>query len=76
MIVRPRKLAIELAPNIRIPEWADEKAREIAHDKRWDYYVFRDKWVHFAKQETLKGNAPKDAGVAFVAWANKQGNAP
>ena len=76
VIVRPRKSSIELAPDIKIPEWADEQAREIARTKRWDYYVFRDKWVYFAKQETLKGNAPKNAGAAFVSWAKKQGNAP
>ena len=76
VVVRPRKSAIELAPDIKIPEWADEQAREIARAKRWDYYVFRDKWVHFAKEETLKGNAPKNAGAAFVSWAKKQGNAP
>ncbi|MDD9911400.1 MAG: replication initiator protein A [Ahrensia sp.] len=76
LICRPRKSAIELAPDIKIPEWADEQARDIAHQKRWDYHVFRERWVEFAKQQTVAGKPPKNAGAAFVAWAKKQGNAP
>lgn len=76
VIVRPRKSEIDLAPDVKIPEWADEQAREIARAKRWDYHAFRERWLDFAKGETLKGNAPKNAGAAFVAWAKKQGNAP
>lgn len=74
VIVRPRKSMIDLAPDIKIPEWADEQAREIAIKLGWDYHVFRGDWVRFAKEETLKGNPPKNAGAAFVSWAKKQTN--
>ena len=72
VIVRPRQKKIELAPDIKIPDWADEKARAIAHDLGWDYYVMRENWMAFAKEETAKGNPPKNAGAAFVAYAKKQ----
>ena len=72
VIVRPRKSQIELAPDIKIPEWADEQARNIAHDLGWDYHALREKWLAFAKGETLKGNAPNNAGAAFVNYCKKQ----
>ena len=60
-----------VAPII-IPRWAEEKAREAAHAKGWDYAVLRENWLEFAKAETAKGNPPKDAGAAFVAFCRKQ----
>ncbi len=71
--VRPRKApAVELTPDIKIPEWAEEKAREIARSKGWDFYVMQQNWLAFAKAESAKGNPPKNAGAAFVAYCRKQ----
>ena len=72
VIVRPRKAKIEITPKIKIPSWADEKAREIARAKGWDFYVLQDKWLAFATEETAKGNPPKNAGAAFVKYCEKQ----
>jgi plasmid replication initiation protein len=71
--VRPRHApANEVAPSIKLPEWAEEQAREIARGLGWDYYVLREKWLAFAQTETARGNPPKKAGAALVAWAKKQ----
>ena len=43
VIVRPRQAKIELTPKIKIPSWAEEKAREIASANGWDFYVLQDK---------------------------------
>ncbi len=72
VIVRPRTAKVALSPSIILPEWAEEKAREISRDKGWDYYVLRSNWMAFAKEETTKGNPPKNTGAAFVAYAKKQ----
>lgn len=68
---RPRSAKVELGQDIFIPEWADEKAREIAREKGWDYYALRDKWLGYARAETGKGNPPKDAGAAFASYCKK-----
>ena len=72
VIVRPRTASVTIAPDIHIPEWADEKARSAARDLGWDYQALRRNWLEFAKAETAKGNPPKNAGAAFVAYCNKQ----
>lgn len=72
VIVRPRAATVTLTPDIKIPDWAVEKAREHARDLGWDYHVLRDNWLTFAKEESAKGNPPKSAGAAFVAYAKKQ----
>jgi len=72
VIVRPRRTEIELIPVIKIPEWADEKARDSAHSKSWDFHTLRGNWLIFAKEESAKGNPPKNAGAAFVAYCKKQ----
>jgi plasmid replication initiation protein len=72
--VRPRSAKVELGDDIRIPEWAEEKAREIARDKGWDYYALQAKWLDFARAETGRGNPPDNAGAAFVAYCQKQKN--
>ena len=72
--VRPRSAKVELTPKLIIKEWADEKAREIAREKGWDYYVLRQNWMDFALAETARGNPPKNAGAAFVAYCKKAKN--
>lgn len=73
VIVRPRqKPANEYTPTISLPDWAEEKARKIASSLGWDFYVLRQNWLDFAKGEAAKGNPPKNAGAAFVAYCKKQ----
>ena len=74
VIVRPRTAKTKFSPSITLPEWAEEKAREIACDKGWDYYVLQSKWLDFARAEAERGNPPKNAGAAFVAYCKKQKN--
>lgn len=71
---RPRSAKIEPGQDIFIPEWADEKAREIAREKGWDYYALRDNWLSYARAEAGKGNPPKNAGAAFVNYCKKAKN--
>ena len=56
---RPRTTKNPLAANISLPDWAEEKARQIASEKGWDYHAMRSKWLEFAKTETAKGNPPR-----------------
>ena len=74
VIFRPRSASTALAPDIRLPEWAEDKAREVAREKGRDYHVLRSDWMAFAKAEAAKGNPPKNAGAAFVAYCKKQEN--
>ena len=73
VIVRPRKApALRVSADIRIPAWADEKAREIARAKGYDYHALQRQWLAFAQGEAANGNAPKNAGAAFVGYCKKQ----
>jgi plasmid replication initiation protein len=72
VIFRPRSPQSDLSPEIRLPEWAEDKARGIARDKGRDYYALRSDWLAFAKSESAKGNPPKNAGAAFLAYCKKQ----
>ncbi len=72
VIYRPRTSTKSLAPNISLPDWAEDKARGIAREKGWDYYAMRSNWMAFANAETAKGNPPKSAGAAFVSYCKKQ----
>ena len=74
VIFRPRKQKTTLAPNITLPEWAEEKSREIARAKGWDYYALRSKWMDFAAEKSAAGDPPKNAGAAFVKYCEKQDN--
>lgn len=72
VIFRPRKARPTITANIILPEWAEEKAREIAREKGWDYHTLRANWMDFAHEASGKGNPPQNAGAAFVAYCKKQ----
>ncbi|WP_027256306.1 MULTISPECIES: replication initiator protein A [Leisingera] len=72
VIFRPRSPQRDLLPGIRLPEWAEDKARAIAREKGRDYYSLRSDWLTFANSEAAKGNPPKNAGAAFLAYCKKQ----
>lgn len=73
VIFRPRNKHVTIGSAIILPEWAEEKAREIAQGKGWDYHALYANWMGFAQSATNKGNPPKNAGAAFVAYCKKQG---
>ena len=71
--VRPRKAPpARLSADITLPEWAEDQARKIARDKGYDYYGLRADWLEFAKAQAANGNAPDNAGAAFVGFCKKQ----
>ena len=72
VIFQPRKTKSKAITQIEIPLWAEEGAREIAHIKGWDFYALKDKWLTFAKEESAKGNPPRNPGIAFVKYCEKQ----
>lgn len=72
VIFRPRQQRVTITADIALPEWAEEKAREIAREKGWDYHALRANWMDFAHDATGKGNPPQNAGAAFVAYCKKQ----
>lgn len=72
---QPRqKPSIAYSPSVALPDWAEDQAREIATSLGRDYYALREKWLDFARQKTVKGNPPENAGAAFVAYCKKQKN--
>ena len=72
VIFRPRQQRVTITADIALPEWAEEKAREISREKGWDYHALRANWMDFAHDATGKGNPPQNAGAAFVAYCKKQ----
>ena len=70
--VRPRAVKNEIDAGIILPEWAEEKAREIAREKGYDYYRLRADWMDFAKAEAGRGNPAKNAGAAFVKFCQNR----
>jgi len=73
VIFRPRAVKNEFK-DIIIPEWAEEKAKEHARAKGWDYYVMRENWLEYARVEQARGAGFQNAGAAFVGYAKKQKN--
>lgn len=73
VVVRPRKASgTQATQNIKIPTWAEERGREIATEKGWDFYVLKSNWIAFAESEATNGNAPKNIGAAFVGYCKTQ----
>ena len=62
---RPRKTQRARSNSVTIPSWAEEKCREIAQRKGWDYHVLEREWLAFADN-------PKDAGAAFVGFCKRK----
>lgn len=72
VIVRPRDARVTPGSgSIKIPSWADDKAREIAREKGWDYEVLKRKWMAFAQEEADRGNPAKNAGASFVGYCKQ-----
>ena len=67
LTVRPRHTKKQVTQAISIPSWAEEKAREIAQAKGWDYYALEQEWLAFADN-------PKNAGAAFVGFCKQKKN--
>lgn len=65
VIFRPRAPKRAITKKLVIPAWAEERARQIAQDKGWDYHALEAEWRAFA-------NEPKDAGAAFVGFCKQK----
>lgn len=65
VIFRPRTEKRALSKSLVIPPWAEERGRQIAQEKGWDYYALEREWLAFA-------NNPKDVGAAFVGFCKKK----
>lgn len=65
VIFRPRAGKKQISADLIIPEWAVEKAREIAREKGWDYHALEAEWRGFA-------NSPDNPGAAFVGFCKKK----
>ena len=65
VLFRPRDRKRSISVEITIPEWAEEKARQIAREKGWDYHALLAEWQSFA-------NNPDNPGAAFVGFCKKK----
>lgn len=72
VVFRPRQAKTQIVSSISLPDWAEEKARAVAREKGRDYHALRADWIAFAQAEAAKGNPPKNAGAAVVAYCGKQ----
>ena len=67
VIFRPREPKRAITKKLVIPAWAEERARQIAQDKGWDYHALEAEWRAFA-------NEPDNPGAAFVGFAKQKEN--
>mgnify|MGYP000010259336 CR=1 FL=1 len=65
VVFSPRTTKREMKKDIVIPSWAEEKARDIAQQKGWDYSALEREWLDFA-------NEPKNAGAAFIGFCKQK----
>jgi plasmid replication initiation protein len=65
VIFRPREPKRAISQKLSIPAWAEERGRQIAQEKGWDYHALEAEWRAFA-------NEPDDAGAAFVGFCKKK----
>lgn len=70
--VRPRTVVTALTPTISLPEWAEEQAQAQAKNLGYDYYALKAAWLSFAREQTAKGNPPKNPGAAFVSYCKNK----
>lgn len=69
VIVRPRAPHEQVTPMILLPVWAEDKARQIATAKGWDYHALLQEWLNWT---ATKEHPPKNAGAAFVKFCEKK----
>ena len=69
VVYRPRVTVRKISKDILLPSWAEEKAREIAHAKGWDYHGLLQEWQGFARSS---GKPPENAGAAFIGFVKKK----
>lgn len=65
VVFRPRNPKRQIATGLVIPAWAEERARQIALEKGWDYHALEAEWRAFA-------NNPENPGAAFVGFCKKK----
>lgn len=70
VIFRPRIKKKKISKEIILPSWAEEKARDIAIAKGWDYYALLQEWLAFAQS----GTPPENAGAAFIGFCKHKDN--
>lgn len=70
--VRPRSVSVEYSGSVKLPEWAEDKARDIAREKGRDFQAMRADFIAWAAKMAAHGNPAEDMGAAFVGYAKKQ----
>ena len=65
VVFRPRSPKRQISSGLVIPAWAEERARQIALEKGWDYHALEAEWRAFA-------NNPENPGAAFVGFCKKK----
>jgi plasmid replication initiation protein len=65
VIFRPREPKRAITQKLTIPVWAEERGRQIAQEKGWDYHALEAEWRAFA-------NNPEDVGAAFVGFCKQK----